>query len=209
MLGGIISLASYGLGTGGTAGNLLFQLEQQGVFAYVLPFLMIFAVLFGILTKIEIFGKNKGINVILSLAVALMALQMNFVSYFFREIFPRMGVMLSIILVVMVLLGLFFDFKKSVFVKWIMGIIVTVGVIIIIAQSFDVFGVFGGSTFGWNIGYIFQQYMGAILTGVIIIGGIIAITVGGKSQDDAKRKTRKKQGMNNFYNMMSDMTTED
>ena len=209
MLGGIISLASYGLGTGGTAGNLLFQLEQQGVFAYVLPFLMIFAVLFGILTKIKMFGENKGINIILSLAVALMSLQMNFVSYFFREIFPRMGVMLSIILVVVILLGLFFDFKKSVFVKWIMGIIVTVGVIIIVAQSFDVFGIFGASSLGWNIGYVFQQYMGAILTGVIIIGGIIAVTVGGRSQDDEKRKSRKKQGMNNFYNMMSDMTTED
>lgn len=180
MLGGIISLASYGLSTGGTAGNILFQLEQQGVFAYILPFLMIFAVLFGILSKIRIFGDNKGINIILSLAVALMSLQLNFVSYFFREIFPRMGIMLAIILVVMILLGLFFNVKKSKLVKTIMGIIMTIGVLVIIIQSFAESGLwFSGIGSSWMLTYYLERYATGIIVFILVVGGFLAVILGG------------------------------
>ena len=111
MLSGIMFLASYGISSGGTIGNFLYNLETLGFFSYVLPFLMIFAIVFAILEKIGFLGKNKGINFVLALAVALMALQFQFVSYFFAEIFPRLGVLLSILLVAIILLSLFLDFK--------------------------------------------------------------------------------------------------
>ncbi len=59
MLEGFINLASYGLGSGGTLGNMLFSWEQAGVFSYALPFLLIFAMLFAILEKTSLFGKNN------------------------------------------------------------------------------------------------------------------------------------------------------
>lgn len=175
MLEGLITLASYGLGTGGVAGNFLFELEQQGVFAYVLPFLMIFAITYGILDKTGIFKQN-GINVILSLTVGLMALQMNFVSYFFREIFPRMGIMLSIILVLIILLGLFFDFNNH-WVKVILGGVITIGVIVILVQSFDVFS-WMGSSWGssWGMSYWLERNGTSLIIGVLLIAGIVAIS---------------------------------
>ena len=45
-----------------TITNILNTWADLGVFAYVLPFLMIFAVVFGILSKTEILGKNKGVR---------------------------------------------------------------------------------------------------------------------------------------------------
>ena len=207
MLEGLVTLASYGLGTGGVAGNLLFQLEQNGVFSYVLPFLMIFAITYGILDKTGIFKQN-GINVILALVVGLMALQMNFVSYFFREIFPRMGVMLSIILVVLILLGLFFDFKSH-WVKVFMGIIITIGVIVILVQSLNIFNWIGsgwGSSPGFS--YFFSQYGSSLLIGILLFAGVFAVIR--KKKDNSHGSSSKKQfDMNKLDGFLQGIAAKD
>lgn len=204
MLGGIISLASYysvrGIGTGGAIGNLFYQLEQQGVFAYVLPFLMIFMVLYGILTKINIF-RNKAIHVVLSLVVALMALQLNFVSYFFAEIFPRMGILLSIILVLIILVGLFWDFENSKWIKFVMGALMTIGVIVIVVQSFGQTFMFNSFGSGWAIRYWFERNLGIIITFVLLVGGIIAVVASGK-KDTPKGKDGSKKLADLFEDMV-------
>jgi hypothetical protein len=93
-----IFLASYSYFEGGAIGNMLYQWEQAGFFSYVLPFLLIFALIFGILSRLRIFtrkeeGKpNNAINAILAFVVALMSLQFDFVPQFFSEVFPRLGV---------------------------------------------------------------------------------------------------------------------
>lgn len=188
MIEGFLTMASYGLGSGGTIGNLLFQWEQAGVFSYVLPFLLIFALLFAILEKTNLFGGNKAVNVILSLAVGLMALQFNFVSYFFAEIFPRMGVLLSIIVVAMVLLGLFFDFEDDL-VKKIFGGLIAVGVVVIIVQSFS--GPFGWSWgFGsaWGITYWFERYGLTLLSVLLVVGLFVWMVVkGGNNQNNQQQ----------------------
>ena len=69
MMIGVINLVSYGISSGGAVGNLLYQLETMGVFEYVLPFLMIFALVYAILNKAKFLGNNNAVNVVLSLAV--------------------------------------------------------------------------------------------------------------------------------------------
>jgi len=152
MIEGLITLASYSLGTGGGIGNALFQLEQMGVFAYLLPFLLIFALVYGILTKTTILGNNKGINVVLAIAIGLMALQFNFVSYFFAEIFPRLGVGLAILLVMAVLLGAFVNFDEQKWAKWIFFGVGALTVLIIVFQSLGSSFGFGGTWFNLGLG---------------------------------------------------------
>lgn len=82
MLEGLTFLA-YASYSGGTIGNLIASWEQAGVFAYLLPFLLMFAIIFGILSKMQIFGDNKAISAIIALVVGFMALQFNIVSTFF------------------------------------------------------------------------------------------------------------------------------
>ena len=111
-IGGMF-LASFGGFYGGTFGNLLAQWEQLGVFSYVLPFLLIFALIFGILQRVDVFKGNKGINAIIALSVSLMSLQFNLVPIFQAEIFPKLGVGLSVILAVIILKGLFLEPKYT------------------------------------------------------------------------------------------------
>lgn len=156
-----VSLAYYSY-FGGDIGNFLLQLEQLGVFSYLLPFLIIFSLVFGILTRINIFEDNKGINAVISLSVSLMALQFGFVSVFFSEIFPRVGIGLSVILVVLIFLGLFLDPETS-GARWTMFGIGLIVLLVILVTSFD-------ST-SFSYGFWWRENMGLIL----ILGAVVAI----------------------------------
>ena len=193
MIEGLISLASYGLGTGGGIGNALFQLEQMGVFAYLLPFLLIFALVYGILSNTSILGNSKGINIVLSVAIGLMALQFNFVSYFFAEIFPRLGVGLAILLVFVVLLSAFIDLQEHKWMKWVFFGVGALIVLIIVFQSLGSSFGFGG-TWGfnlWGLGYRLQNSFWPIITvivGVALFIGVIRGNNGGGRSTEEKKK---------------------
>ncbi|MEK6882760.1 MAG: hypothetical protein AABY22_24265, partial [Nanoarchaeota archaeon] len=117
-----------------------------GFFDYVLPFLLIFAVVFGVLNAIKIFGdKNKGINAIIAISVGLLSLQFGFVPRFFSEIFPRTGVALAVILIFIILVGLFVDPKKS----WIMYILLGIGTIAAIVTLTKTSNILGWHSSYW------------------------------------------------------------
>ena len=90
-------------------GNLLYTLEQGDFFTYVLPFLLIFAIVYAILEKTKILGDNKGIVSIIAIAVGLLALQFGEVTRFYEIIFPELGKWLAVMLVFVILLGLTTD----------------------------------------------------------------------------------------------------
>lgn len=171
-------LAPFGF-YGGGIGNFLSQLEQLGFFSYLLPFLVIFALIFGILSRINIFEDNKSINAIISLSVGLMALQFGFVSNFFSEIFPRLGVGLAIILVVLIFLGLFMDPEE----KWMNYGMLGIGAIIvffILIQS----AAFSGTSFGFFI----SQYASSIILGVVVVAVLVAIVASAGKHDKIHRR---------------------
>ena len=158
-----IFLASFGGYYGGTFGNLLAQWEQLGIFSYVLPFLLIFALIFGLLQRMKVFGENsKAINAVIALSVGLMSLQFGFVPMFFSDIFPKLGVGLSVILTGIILTGLFTDSKLA----WVGMALGGVVFFVVIGSSFE---------FGYtSLWFWVQQNMATI----IIVAVILAILYG-------------------------------
>ena len=171
MLGVTSLLASHGFFRGGSIGNILAQWEAIGVFSFVLPFLLMFAIVFMILNSVPLFRGNKGVNAIIALSVALMALQFGFVSVFFSELFPRVGIALSIIMVVIILLGLFIDPDKKGF-KWIYVIIGLVLTSVVIFKSL--------TAFGWYGGYFGGIYWSDLIWVALVIAALVIIIVGTK-----------------------------
>ena len=168
MIEGFSFLASYGYFEGGAIGNVLNMWEQAGFFSYLIPFLLIFALVFGILTRINIFTKddktsNKAINGIIALAVGLMALQFPMVPRFFTALFPRLGIALAVILVLLVISGLFMDLKNK---GWMVGLMV-VSVIIVIAVLVSATWEFGFSFGSWWV------YNWPTLIGILVFVGLI------------------------------------
>ncbi len=159
-------------GYGGDIGNILAEWERLGIFSYALPFLLIFALVFGILSRVQIFKDNKGINSIIALVVGLMALQFEFVPRFFAEIFPRLGVGLSIILVALILVGLFFEPKSNL----IMFILAAIIFLVIVVQSFGDFGTSGGE-------FLAENWPNLLVGALIVTAVIVVIGGGGKKEN--------------------------
>ncbi len=184
MIEGILTFA-YGnfISDGSKIGMFLQKLADNGFFSYLLPFLLIFAVLFAILSMLPIFGssdanKSKAIPGIISFAIALMSLQFDFVSLFFQQVFPRFGVGLAILLLALITLTFFFpDPKKNNFASYTYFFLGAVILIVILYNSFWELG-WGYSALGtWFSDWEF-------LVGFVALIIIISIIVSsGKPKD--------------------------
>jgi len=152
-----------------TIDEVLYQWEAIGIFDFVLPFLLVFAVVFGILTSTNILGGHKGVNIIISLVIGLMALRLGFVQAFFTELFPRFGIGLAILVVLVIFAGLFIgpESRKGWFIGFsIAGVVIGLAVVI---STFD--------TFAWFNSFFWQQNWGLIIGGILIIIVIVALFV--------------------------------
>lgn len=150
---------------GGVFGNFLDQLAQAGFFSYIVPFLLIFALVYGILIRTKVFSE-KMINGIIALAVALLALQFDYVPLFFSQVFPRAGVALGVLLIVIILLGLFLPSQTWV-TPTLFGI-AAISLIVVLVSSSNVLGSPIGSWFLNN-----WPWMVGLLALVLIIAIIV------------------------------------
>ncbi|MEK6913606.1 MAG: hypothetical protein AABW47_02955 [Nanoarchaeota archaeon] len=175
----MITFATVSAFPSGVLGELLSKWEAAGFFSYLLPFLLIFALVFGILTRVQLFKENKMVNGIIALSVALMALQFDFVPSFFSQIFPRLGIGLAIILGIMIIVGLFADPKSAAVNYVLLGVgVITMGMILI--QSAGAVGWQSGEWWGEN----WQMIVGAIFLFILV-----SIIIGGANPKDKDHKT--------------------
>lgn len=176
----LIPLVWYGAYGGGVIGSVLAQWEQMGFFSILLPFLLIFAVVFGILSRINLFQDNKAVNAIIALAVGLIAVNMGFVSVFFSAIFPRLAIGLSILLVVVILLEFFTagsggnNFPKD---KIYFGIGAVILISILVTSS---------ESIGFNYGWWSENW--PWIVGIAFILAIVGIIVGSANNGNSPKK---------------------
>lgn len=161
---------------GGGVGDLLAQWEQAGIFSYVLPFLVLFALVFGILSQMQLFRDNKAINSIIALAVALMALQFDFVPRFFSEIFPRLGIGIAVILVLLILVGMFMDPDEKGLMLTLVGVGVVVFIVVFVNTS---------NALGW-VGGDWRSWVSEWLWLFLAIVAVIIIVAAGNRKPSAK-----------------------
>jgi hypothetical protein len=153
-----------------TITDVLNTWAQIGVFAYLLPFLLIFALVFGILSRTKMIGENKGVNAVLAGAVGLMALQFDWVSNFFATIFPYAGVGLAVLLVALILMGMITDSEKA--TKWIFFGLGALIFVFVIGYSFY--------DFAWLGAYSGQDWIPIIMLFLLIGGAVVAVVLGNK-----------------------------
>ncbi len=169
------------------------SLIQGDVFVILLPFLLIFAVVFGIFTKVKIFaeGENKKFATIIALVMGLTAVFQHYVkvggeSYDIVNIIngalPQVALVLVAIVMLFLILGLFGkvpaigENKASV---WIAGVAILAVIYI--------FGSSAGLGW-WNLPYWLQDYQIWSLVVVILVFALIIryITGDDKPKDETK-----------------------
>jgi len=169
-----------------TITDVLNDWADIGIFAYVLPFLMIFAIIYGILVKTEILGNNKGVNATIALAAGLLALQFDYVSNFFASIFPFAGIGLAILLVAIIFTGLLInidDDKAKKVYNWILFGLGTIIFVAVLLTSLADFRWWGGMGMGWG------ESWPAIFAAIVVLALIFwVIFAGGGAKKNEKEK---------------------
>ena len=128
----------------------IYGLEQYGLTDVLLPFLLIFAVVFAILQKVKIFGKDKkNINVILSLVIGLLVVIPHVTNSYppgqdvveiMNSAIPNISIILIAIVMLLILVGVFgseVDIAGTSLAGW------------IALASFLVVGYIFGTSAGW------------------------------------------------------------
>lgn len=152
----------------------------------VLPFLLVFTIIFAILQRTKILGEGKArIDAITSLVIALIVVAYGYATDIIVTLMPFLAVSAIIILVFMILYGFIASGEKGVdFSKFKIPFGVIIGIAIIAAVLI--------STGYWNtvVGWFTGNNSNALVTNIIFIAiiiGAIAIVVG-KGKDKKREE---------------------
>ena len=89
--------------------NAVVLLQDFGFFTVILPFVLLYALVFGLLTKIKLFGGDdsaKTVNQIIALAVGAFFITSTDAVNYIAGIIPQAGFLLVVVLLIMMVLGL-------------------------------------------------------------------------------------------------------
>jgi len=164
--------------------DLISNLESFGFYDYVLPFLLIFTIIFAILEKTKILGTEgdgktprKNINFVLAMVIALIVLvQTNIVGLMIAYL-SKMALVILVVVVFLLVAGVFGANAEGGFTKWPL----IVGVIFAIIMSIWALNPNGVYDLGFPSWFLPTQSDRAVL--LVLAAGIIALwlIVGGGS----------------------------
>ncbi len=149
----------------------------------MLPFLLVFVVIFAILQKTKILGDGKKqIDALVALVVGLIVVSFGFATGIIVSLVPFLAVSVVVILVFMILFGS--AFKEGAFdlanpVKYIIGVLAAIGVVIVLLVSTGTWDriadyfLTGGSN---------SSLVGNIVFVLVIIGAILLAIFSGKGE---------------------------
>jgi len=146
--------------------------RNAGLFDVVLPFILIFAVIFAILEKSRVLGQNKAVHAIVSLALAFFAISNPWLNGFFAILFSNAAIGFAILLVVILFLGFFITDNKQTWWVWFGGIFGIAIFFWVLSRSLQESGMIV-DVYGWFYRYPFLGSM--IVYGIPIILMIIAV----------------------------------
>ena len=154
------------------------QWQAIGIFDVMLPFILIFAIIFAILQKTKILSGRKGIDVIVAMAIGFIAIVNPYVSQLMKVLLENTVVAVLIIVAVMLLLGLVWGGKKPPVWNYIgafIGLAVFVWVLGRVADYYQMYypGTIIFSAIWWqgNLPWIIPLLIIAIFAIVVITSG--------------------------------------
>ncbi|MDD5650579.1 MAG: hypothetical protein PHF86_09220 [Candidatus Nanoarchaeia archaeon] len=169
--------------------NAIQFFQNFGLFDVVLPFLLVFTIIFAILEKTMILGKEdnkpkKNLDSMVAFVIAMLVIASNQIVTAFQVALPNIVLLIVISVSFLMLIGVFavteeFDFKKghpgyyAAFVAFLLA-----GVILIFLYSIKMDSGLSWLEYGYN--YAMANWGGSIVSSFIllavVIGAIVFIT---------------------------------
>ncbi len=143
--------------------DFLAQLEGMGLYEYILPFLLVFAITFAILEKVQIFGTDKkNINAVIALILGLLFLRNQYLVFLLQRFLPNVSLAIIVFLMLFLLVGIFTSRVHTGWKDTMLGIaFVGAIIVVLVSLSYDFIGPgynsgYGEGPFDWFFGTIYQ-----------------------------------------------------
>jgi len=165
--------------------------RRFGVFDVILPFLLVFAVVFAILQKSEILGKGqKNLDATVAFVVALLVVAATKIVGVINSALPVVILLVIVSLSFLLLIGMFvepgkvFESLQGNWAKFLM-ILLFIAVLLIFLGNIRLES--GESWLEYALSYVAAYWSGAVVGSIVLviifIAAIVWITVGGKKGD--------------------------
>ena|SRR3989344_1222582 len=153
----------------------------------ILPFLLIFTIVFAILEKSKILGDGKRqIDAIVALAIGLLFIAFGSATDIVVRMIPILGIALVVILIFMILFGSLYngkeEFKLHKYLK--LAIAILIGIVVAITVLILTGGL------DYVTAFLYGDNTGLLINGffiIVVVVAIIAVVVGGKEKKDDKK----------------------
>ncbi len=157
--------------------ELLSTFDQVGGFDVVLPFILVFTLVFAVLQKIHLFGEGKkNINAIVALVISIFFLNNTYLIVVLQRFLPNVSIFLVIFLMFLLLLGIFTGGRG--FSNIAMGVAVIVSILAVLFALFsDIFTpALGGGT-GLGVWYASIDPGTRFMTWLLVLAVIFVMFV--------------------------------
>ncbi len=164
-------------------------LSNPVVVETLLPFLLVFTIIFAILQKTQILGKDKRqIDALVSLAIGLIVIAYGQATGIIVRLIPILAVTAVVILVFMLLYGMVFAEGKFDMNKYLKGGIgIAVGIVVIVSVLILTGGL------NYIIDFYYRTEGTGLLANIVFIAiaaaAVIAVAAGGKKEKEEKKST--------------------
>lgn len=161
-------------------------LRDFGFFDVVLPFLLVFTIVFGVLEKTMILGTEnnkpkKNLNSMVAFAVALFVVAASNVVTILQESLPLVTLVLVIILCFMLLMGSFmgtgeFSFKEYKYTRYFLVLFLILSISLIFLGVIKTDN--GESVLTYIIDYVEENWLtGPVFSGIVLLIVIILVII--------------------------------
>lgn len=150
-------------------------LREMGVFDVILPFLLIFSVIYGILESVEIF-EDKGINATIAMSMGFLATGSAYFTGTLKSFTPFVGIILFFLLSFLVVMGLVAgsELENLIEETWFQAPIILISAAVLLF-TFGASQNFWGFTGGAISGVFNSTVLPLIIVSVVLIAFIFIV----------------------------------
>jgi len=167
------------------------QWESIGIFDVLLPFMLIFAIIFAVLQKTKILKGIKGIDAIVAMSIAFLAIINPAINGIMKVALENTVIVIIVAISLMLLLGLIWGEKRPEAWTFIGGIIAFIVFIWILGRVADYYQIWYPGTMIFSTEWWANNAPWIVPIVIIIIFAIIIIASGGEKNEASLDKILK------------------
>jgi hypothetical protein len=193
-------MAYYGSGNGGILAEGIFKLQEIGIMDVILPFILVFTIVFAVLQKTKILGTEedgkkpkKNFNAVIALVMGLGVVvphitgsyptESSDVVNIINSALPNISVVLIAVVMMLLMIGVFgggVDFSKSGAAGWAVAFAIAATIFI-----------FGTAAYWWDLpnwlGFLHDSDTQALIVILLVFGALIAFITADDAPKDPKK----------------------